>query len=113
MRQLLLSAVAATALLASAGFANAQSSSTTTTTSTFSPEHGTIIREHSTTQKYNSYSDPNLKLGVGTVVPGTVTIYALPEAVKIPSAETYSYGIINNQPVVVERTTRKVIQTWK
>jgi hypothetical protein len=40
-------------------------------------------------------------------------MYPLPETMKVPSADRYSYSIINNQPVVVERTTRKVVHSWE
>jgi len=36
----------------------------------------------------------------------------LPDTVKVPTPERYSYSIINNHPVVVERSSRKVIHTW-
>jgi hypothetical protein len=54
-----------------------------------------------------------MKPTVGTVIPGTITVYPLPETMKVPSSETYSYGIINNNPVVIERTTRKVVHSWE
>jgi hypothetical protein len=36
----------------------------------------------------------------------------LPETIVIPRRESFSYSIINNQPVVVERDSRKVIHVW-
>jgi len=111
MRKSLFSIVTASLLLAGAGVAYAQSA--TTTTSTWTTDQGTMIREYSTTQKYSSFNDPTLKPNIGTEIPGTVTIYPLPEVMKVPSADRYSYGIINDRPVVVERTTRKVIHTWE
>jgi hypothetical protein len=32
---------------------------------------------------------------------------------KVPSADRYRYGIINDHPVVVESTTRKVVHSWE
>jgi hypothetical protein len=110
MRRSLFTIVTASVLLAGSGLAAAQ---TTTTTTTWTTDHGTAIREYSTTQKYTSFSDPALKPNVGLVLPGTVTLYPLPETMKVPLADTYSYSIINDRPVVVERTTRKVIHTWE
>ena len=46
------------------------------------------------------------------VLPQTVTVYPLPATVVAPSPGSYSYSIINNEPVVVETTTRKVVHTW-
>ncbi len=45
-------------------------------------------------------------------LPETVTVYPLPATVVAPTPGAYSYSIINNQPVVVETTTRKVVHTW-
>jgi hypothetical protein len=109
MRRSLFSIVAASVLLASVGTASAQ---TTTSTTTWTNDQGTTFREYSTSKKYGSFSDPTLKPDVGMALPGTVTLYPLPETIKVPSPDTYSYGIINDRPVVVERTTRKVVHTW-
>jgi hypothetical protein len=109
MKRSLLSIAAASLLFASVGLASAQ---TTTSTTTWTTEHGNAIREYSTTQKYQSFSDPNLRPNAGMALPGTVTLYPLPDTVQVPSRETYSYGIVNDRPVVVERSSRKVIHTW-
>jgi hypothetical protein len=45
-------------------------------------------------------------------LPQTVTVYPLPQTVVPPTPGTYSYTIINNEPVVVDTTTRKVVHTW-
>jgi len=91
----------------------AVSAQTTSTTTTWTTDQGAMIREYSTTRKYNSLIDPALKPAIGAVMPGTVTIYPPPETPKVPSADTYSYGTIINNPVVVERATRKVIHSWE
>ena len=108
MRKSLFSIVTASVLVSGAGLAGAQS--TTTTTTTWTPEQGSQITQYSTTQHYQSYSEPGVT--VGTVLPQTVTVYPLPPTVEVPSPNTYSYTIVNNQPVVVERTTRRVVHVW-
>jgi hypothetical protein len=113
MRKSLLMPIAAFGLAASFGVAVAQTSTTTTTTRTFGPEHGTIIREYSQTRNYSSFNDPSVQTSVGVVLPGTVTLHPLPDSIKVPQADTYSYSIVNNRPVVVERSSRKVIHTWE
>jgi hypothetical protein len=45
-------------------------------------------------------------------LPSTVQLYPLPETMQIQEPQRYSYTIINNEPVVVERTTRRVVHTW-
>ena len=110
MRKSLLSIVTAAALLSGAGAAMAQT--TTTTTTTWTNDQGAAITQYSTTQHYQSFTDPNLNVTVGTPLPSTVTIYPLPPTVVVPQADTYSYSIVNNHPIVIERTTRKVVHTW-
>jgi hypothetical protein len=112
MKRSLFSIVTASVFLASVGLAAAQTSTTSTSTTTWTNDQGSMIREYSTTKHYNSFSDPSLKPNVGMELPGTVTIYPLPDTMKVPDADHYSYGIVNDRPVVVERTTRKVVHTW-
>jgi hypothetical protein len=111
MRKLLLSVVAATALLSGGSIFAAET--TTRTTTTWTDEQGNLIREHSTVKHYSSFNDPKLEVRVGAALPETVTLYALPETIKVPDATQYSYVIINDKPVLVEKTTRKVIHTWE
>ena len=110
MRKSLLSIVAASALVASAGLAAAQTT-TTTTTETWTSDQGNMIREYSTTKKYQSFTEQTAP-SVGVEVPSNVTLYPLPPEVRVQNPDRYSYTIINNEPVVVERTTRKVVHTW-
>jgi ABC-type glycerol-3-phosphate transport system substrate-binding protein len=110
MRKSLFSIAAAALLVASAGMAHAQSSTTTTTT--WSNDEGPGLREYSTTRHYDTYQEPSWHAEVGAELPGNATMYPLPDTMHVPSADRYSYSIINNQPVVVERTTRKVVHTW-
>src|SRR5271156_3100272 len=99
MRKSLFSIVTASVLVSGIGLAGAQT--TTQTTTTWTPEQGTAITQYSTTQGYQSYSQPGVT--VGTVLPQAGTGYPLPPSVTVQSPETYSYSIINNQPVVVDR----------
>jgi hypothetical protein len=112
MSRSLFSIIAASVLLTGAGLASAQTTTTTTTTQTWTNDQGNVIREYSTTNHYTPYSDPNLQPQVGVEIPSNVTLYPLPQQVQIQDPDRYSYTIINNQPVVVERTTRRVIHTW-
>jgi hypothetical protein len=45
-------------------------------------------------------------------MPSTVTLYDLPPGVKVMPHEHYSYTMINNNPVIVDTTTRKVVHSW-
>ena len=112
MKRSLLSTLAAAALLAGATVASAETSTTATTTTRWSPDHRAAITEYSTTQKYQSFNDPAFKPHVGAPLPGTVTLYPLPGTIKVETPDRYSYSIINNNPVIVDRTTRSVVHTW-
>jgi len=46
-------------------------------------------------------------------LPGTVTLYSLPATIKIQDPDQSSYTLINDRPVLVVRTTRKVVHTWE
>jgi hypothetical protein len=112
MKRSLLSIAATSVFVAGVGLASAQTTSSSSTT-TWTNDQGTVIREYSTTNHYNSFSDPNLNPNVGTELPSSVPLYPLPQTLNVPQASTYSYSIINDRPVVVERTTRRVVHTWE
>jgi hypothetical protein len=104
--------VAALGILACAGAASAQTSSTTTTTTTWNPDEGQQLTQYWTTNKYTAVTAPGIQPQVGTELPTSVTVYPLPETINIPNREEYSYSVVNNEPVVVERSTRRVVHTW-
>lgn len=107
MRKVLLSMATASALLVSASaFAE------TTTTTTWTAADGTVIKEYSTTQKYEPVAVPDFDAEVGVVLPQNVKVYSLPNTVKVQDPDRYSYTIINDQPVVVERSSRRVVHVW-
>ena len=110
MRRSLRSIATAAVFLASAGIAAAQTSTTTTTT--WTNDEGTGLRQYSVTRHYKSYDDPQWHAQVGAELPRMAPIYPLPDTMQVPLAERYSYTIVNNAPVVVERTTRRVVHSW-
>lgn len=112
MRKSLLSIAAASAFFAGVGLVSAQTS-TTTTSEKWTTDQGTTLHTYSTSKAYKSFSDPAMQPKIGMELPNTVTLYPLPDTMKVPSADRYRYGIINDHPVVVETTHRKVIHTWE
>jgi hypothetical protein len=108
MRKSLLSLAAATMFLGGVGLALAEGE-----TPTWDAAQGTTLTQYSTTMKYTSSMYPNMTPTVGTVLPDTVTVYPLPDSMKIPSADRYRYGMLNDHPVVVETTTRKIVHNWQ
>jgi hypothetical protein len=111
MRRTPLIIAAASMLMVGAGFAYGQTSTTETTT--WTNADGTVLRQESTTRHYDAYADPSLRPDVGVQLPGSVALYPLPPTVVVPEAQAYGYAIVNNQPVVVQRTTRRVVHTWE
>ncbi len=79
----------------------------------WTPEQGVAIRTYAESQGKPPFVDPSLKLSVGIKLPNNVTLFPLPETMKIPSAELYTYGIVNDRAVVVDRMTRKVVHLWE
>jgi len=110
MQKTLFSIAAASIMFA--GVVGASAQTTTTTTTTWSSDQGPAFQEYSTTKKYRSFDDPRFAPTVGAELPQSVTVYPIPETMHVPTPERYSYSIINNRPVVVERTTRRVVHTW-
>ena len=111
MRKSLLTIAAASMMFA--GVAVAAETSTTTTTSEWTNDQGKTFTEYSKTKNYNSVVDPKMKPTVGMELPGSITVYPLPDNMKVQSADKYRYSIINDHPVVVESTTRKVVHSWE
>lgn len=109
MKKTIMAAAFAAALASSMGIANAQ---TATTTTTWSNEYGQVMQTYSTSQKYAPINDPALVVNEGVVLPGTVQVHPLPPTITIDQPNRYSYTIINQKPVVVDRETRRVIRVW-
>src|SRR5262249_47812075 len=109
MRKVLLSVVAALLLLG--GAASAQTNSTASVPA-WTADQGTAIKAYSESQKNTPFVDPNLKLSLGMELPEHVELHLLPETMKIPSSDLYSYAIINDHAVIVDRTTHKVVHVW-
>ena len=105
MRKMVLISVAAIVLVG--GGASAQQL-------TFSAEHGHMLRQHATSQHYNSFHDPNFHAQAGGALPHTVEIHPLPEALvpHVPQAHQYGYGVVNDHPVIVDHSSRQIIHRF-
>jgi archaellum component FlaG (FlaF/FlaG flagellin family) len=112
MSKSFLAIAAASIMFAGLSVASAQTS-TTTTTSEWTSDQGKTFSEYSKTKNYSSVNDPKMNPTVGMELPSTITLYPLPDTMKVQSADKYRYGIINDHPVVVESTTRKVVHSWE
>lgn len=105
MRRFFLIGTTAVALIAGTGWAFAQSFS-------FTPEHGRMISEHAGSQHYNSVRDPNIHANVGATLPGSVDLHPLPGGIGHPQAQQYGYAVVNDSPVVVEHSSRRVVHSF-
>jgi hypothetical protein len=114
MRSLLV-ATAALGLLAAVP-ATAQTSVTTTTTTspattgsiTIAPEKRTVIRQKLSTASPVTVKE---KVTVGWTVPESVELQTVPDTIvsDVPSVKGYRYFVYNDDVVLVDPQTRKVV----
>lgn len=102
MKRTLLVTVAAASLLASA------SSFAQTTVIEISPEQRTTIREYVVRERVPVATIPG-EVRVGAVLPGTVALAPVPDAWG-PTVRRYRYVHWNDHVVLVEPSSRRVIQ---
>lgn len=118
MKATFLSTVATVALLAGVTIASATSTTTTTVTRetttgatggatvVISPEERTTIREYVVKQKRPSVRVQE-RVVVGATLPQDVELYTIEGP---PTVTRYRYSVVNEQPVLVDPGTRRVIQ---
>lgn len=82
---------------------------------TFSPERGSLIRQHATTQHDQSVREPSFHGQVGATLPSSVELHPLPDALvtQVPAARQHQYTIVNDLPVIVDSSTRRVIHVFE
>jgi len=119
----------AVALLASAGIAAAQTSpsspmsppSATTGRSSqatplqLSAKQKTEIFQTVTKEKVKSPPPANMALSIGAQVPASIELYPLPANVvsQVPAAKSYKYTVAQNQVVLVDPTSMKIVDVIK
>ena len=112
MKSFVIATAAAIGLLAAVP-AGAQTSVTTTTTETtgsvtIAPEKRTIIRQQLGTSAPVTIKE---RVTVGATVPDTVELRSVPETIlsDVPSVKGYRYFVYNDDVVLVDPQTRKVV----
>lgn len=113
MKSMMLAAAATIALLAAAP-AGAQTSTTTTMTTettgsiTIAPEKRTVIRQRLSTTSPVTVKE---KVTVGWTVPETVELETVPETIvsEVPNVKGYRYFVYEDDVVLVDPQTRKVV----
>jgi hypothetical protein len=115
MKHALIASVAALGVLAAAP-AVAQTSVTTTTTAptatgsiTIAPEKRTVIKQRFTGAPVTTVKE---KVTVGATVPADVELMAVPDTVvtEIPTVKSYRYFRYNDDVVLVDPSSRRVVQ---
>lgn len=100
--------IAATALSLIAGSAFAQGMTQTTTTTTISPAEETQMHEYIVKEHRASIAPPpGFTVSTGAVLPQSVTVYPFPTQ---EHWGPYEYTVIGDQPVVVDPSTRKIVE---
>ena len=81
----------------------------------FSSEHGGMIRQHATSQRYQSYQEPGFHAQVGATLPGSAHLHPLPDGLvsQMPSARSHQYSIVNDRYVIVDPSTRRVTHAFE
>jgi len=112
MKSVLIATAAAIGLLTAVP-AGAQTSVTTTTTETtgsltIAPEKRTVIRQQLSTAKPVTIKE---RVTVGATIPESVELQTVPETIvsEIPSVKGYRYFVYNDDVVLVDPRTRKVV----
>jgi hypothetical protein len=103
MKKMLIAGTAAMAILASGQILSAQ-----TTTIEISPEQRTRIKEYVVKEKVKPVTVKE-RVSVGATLPADVELVAVPETWG-PSVSKYRYVYSDNHVVLVEPSSRRVVQ---
>jgi hypothetical protein len=103
MRQMLIAGAAAVAVLAGSEILSAQ-----TTTIEIAPEQRTRIKEYVVKEKVKPVTVKE-RVSVGATLPADVELVAVPETWG-PSVSKYRYVYSDNHVVLVEPSSRRVVQ---
>jgi hypothetical protein len=76
------------------------------------PAQKTAIFQSVSKDKANIKSPPNMSASVGAQVPPSAELYILPDNVVAdsPAAKAYKYTIVQNQVLLVDPTTMRVVE---
>ena len=105
MRVLVKGAVAAALLAGTAGFAAAQ-----TAVIDLSPDQRTTVYRSMTRERVRVGPPTDFRARVGVEVPSSVELYPVPETVEVPAIRRYPYTVIDDQVVLVDPGTHRVVE---
>jgi hypothetical protein len=104
MQAKLRSVVIAVALLGSVPLAHAQA------VIELSPQQRSEVYTVITKERVRTPPPAGFSFRVGAAVPAEVELYAVPDAVEVPAIRRYRYTVWNDQIVLVDPGSRKVVQ---
>jgi hypothetical protein len=76
----------------------------------FTPEQETTIYTTVTRERVRTAPPADFRVGIGVEVPSAVELYEVPAAVEVAPARRYRYTVFNDQVVLVDPATRKVVR---
>jgi Protein of unknown function (DUF1236) len=109
MKSDLRSVMMAIVLLGAAGLAVAQTGDTLALTARQRAEiYQTVAKEK---DKVRTPPPVNLRVSIGAQLPASIELYMLPDDVgaAVPATKIYRYTVVQNQVVIVDPTTMKVV----
>ena len=95
--------------------AKAQDSMVKTGTLQLSVAQKTSIFQSVTKDKVKSPPPANMQVSVGAQVPASIELYSLPANIvaDVPATKPYKYTVSQNQVVIVDPTSMKVVEVIK
>jgi hypothetical protein len=106
MKSLMKGALAAAVLAGTAGIAAAQ----TAVVIELSPDQRTSVYRSITRERIAVAPPAEFRARVGVEVPESVELYPLPETVEVPTIRRYRYTVIDDQVVLVDPGTHRVVE---
>jgi hypothetical protein len=105
MKSVVNGALAAAILATTAGIAAAQ-----TAVIDLTPDQRTTVYRSVTRERIVVAPPADFRARVGVEVPASVELYPFPETVEVPAIRRYRYTVIDNQVVLVDPGTHRVIE---
>ena len=106
MRTGMRSLLAAAVLLGSVSYGHAQVSATIE----LSPEQRSTIYRGVTRERVRVAPPADFRFSRGIEVPESVELYDVPATVEVPAVRRYRYTVIDNQVVLVDPRTRRIVE---
>jgi hypothetical protein len=98
-------ALAAILLAGTAGIAAAQ-----TAVIELSPDQRTTVYRSITRERIEVAPPADFRARVGVEVPAAVELYPVPEAIEVPAIRRYRYTVVDDQVVLVDPSTHRIVE---